>query len=127
MNRICFPMKDDEIEFNETLQEKIKIYDPDTQATFIKVVNKDDIIQHQGKDYILLETVKGEDSKDASAQLINWSYFSVDRLVTWISDLYVTKWAIAGSLAWSLVLAMIFLLFLRLCAGFIIFLIIIII
>ena len=127
MNRICFPMKDDEIEFNETIQEKIKIYDPDTQATFIKVVNKDDIIQHQGKDYILLETVKGEDSKDASAQLINWSYFSVDRLVTWISDLYVTKWAIAGSLAWSFVLAMIFLLFLRLCAGFIVFLIIIII
>ena len=61
------------------------------------------------------------------AKLINWSFFSVDRLSTWISDLYVTRWAIAGSLAWSFVVAMLYLIFLRLCAGFLVFLIIIII
>ena len=131
LNRICFPMKDEELEYNETYQRIVEIYDPDTGLKFKKVVNKEDIIKYpdpnDGKEYLLLETITGGDSKDASAQLINWSFFSVDRLTTWISDLYVTRWAIAGSLGWSFVLAMLFLLFLRLCAGFIVFLIIFII
>ena len=130
LNRICFPMNDDEIPFDPLTQRKIKIYDTETKSTFERVVRSDEIINHpepDGKEYILLETVKGEDSKGASAQLINWSFFSVDRLATWISDLYVTRWAIVGSLAWSFALAMIFLVFLRLCAGVMVFLIIIII
>jgi hypothetical protein len=130
LNRICFPMNDDEIPFDPLTQRKIKIYDTETKSTFERVVKSDEIINHpdpNGKEYILLETVKGEDSKGASAQLINWSFFSVDRLATWISDLYVTRWAIVGSLAWSFALAMIFLVFLRLCAGVMVFLIIIII
>ena len=130
LNRICFPMNDDEIPFDPLTQRKIKIYDTETKSTFERVVRSDEIINHpdpNGKEYILLETVKGEDSKGASAQLINWSFFSVDRLATWISDLYVTRWAIVGSLAWSFALAMIFLVFLRLCAGVMVFLIIIII
>ena len=133
LNRICFPMNDDEIPFDQATQRKIKIYDSETKSTFEKVVDEKDIILYQKpeeseeKEYILLETVKGEDSKGASAQLINWSYFSVDRLATWISDLYITRWAIVGSLAWSFCLAMLFLVFLRLCAGVMVFLIIIII
>ena len=134
LNRICFPMNDDEIPFDPATQVKIKIYDTETKSTFEKVVRSDEIIEYAAdgnddhkKQYILLETVKGEDSQDASAQLINWSYFSVDRLATWISDLYVTRWAIVGSLAWSFALAMLFLVFLRLCAGVMVFLIIIII
>ena len=129
LNRICFPMNDDEIQFDPAHQRKIKIYDTETKSTFEKVVRNDDIITNGSppKEYILLETVKGEDSKGASAQLINWSYFSVDRLATWISDLYTTRWAIVGSLAWSFALAMLFLVFLRLCAGVMVFLIIIII
>ena len=129
LNRICFPMNDDEIPFDPLTQRKIKIYDTETKTTFERVVQNDEIITSgtPAKEYILLETVKGEDSKGASAQLINWSFFSVDRLATWISDLYVTRWAIVGSLAWSFALAMLFLVFLRLCAGVMVFLIIIII
>ena len=129
LNRICFPMNDDEIPFDPLTQRKIKIYDTETKTTFERVVQNDEIITSgtPAKEYILLETVKGEDSKGASAQLINWSFFSVDRLATWISDLYITRWAIVGSLAWSFALAMLFLVFLRLCAGVMVFLIIIII
>ena len=134
LNRICFPMNDDEIDFDPAFQRKIKIYDPETKSSFEKVVNQNDIIKYPDgvaeedkKEYILLETVKGEDSKGASAQLINWSFFSVDRLATWLSDLYTTRWALVGSLAWSFVLAMLFLVFLRLCAGVMVFLIILII
>ena len=130
LNTFCFPMKDEQLEFNETFQRKIEIYDADSQTKFTKTVNKDDVIKYpdnNGKEYIKLETVEGKDSKDASAQLINYSFFSGDRLITWIKDLYVTRWALAGSLLWSFVIAMVFLLFLRLCAGFIVFLIILII
>ena len=124
LNRICFPMSDDDMEYDSTLYREIEIYDPETQETFKKIVKHDDIKPFNGKDYVSLEIIKGEDSKDSSAKLINWSYFSVDRLSTWLSDLYVTKWAIAGSLGWSFIIAMIYLLFLRLCAGFLVFLVI---
>ena len=132
LNRICFPMKDDEIQYNKTTHTKIQIYDPDTNANFTKIVSNSQLTtlpdaNGNVKKYISLETIEGGDSKDSSARLINWSFFSVDRLSTWISDLYITRWAIAGSLAWSFVIAMIFLLFLRLCAGFIVFLVIVII
>ena len=128
LNRICFPMKDEEIEYDKNYQTKVEIYDPNTQTKFIKIINNNDIITDgNSKEYIALDVLKGEDSKDASAQLINWSFFSVDRLTTWISDLYVTRWAIAGSLGWSFVIAMLFLLFLRFCAGFIVFFIILLI
>ena len=129
LNRICFPMKDDDIEYDSTIYRAIEIYDPETQETFKKIVKKTEIYEDPvtKKEYVSLETVKGEDSQDASAKLINWSYFSVDRLSTWLSDLYVTRWAIAGSLGWSFILAMIYLLFLRLCAGFLVFLVIILV
>ena len=62
-----------------------------------------------------------ENAKDASNRLINLSFFSGDKLVTWMSDLYVTWPAILGSVAWSFILAMIFLFFIRCCAGVIIY------
>ena len=133
LNRICFPMSSSEMEIDSNTQRKIKIYDPETQSNFEKVVNKDDIttipnsVGGGSEEYIKLKIIEGENAQDGSARLINWSFFSVDRLATWISDLYVTRWAIAGSLAWSFVLAMLFLLFLRLCAGVIVFIIIVII
>ena len=79
LNTFCFPMKDDKSEFNETFQRQIDIYDADSQTKFSKTVKKDDIIKYpdqNGKEYILLETVEGKDSKDASAQLINLYFFS---------------------------------------------------
>ena len=127
LNRICFPMEDDEIIIDTTNYRLIDIYDPETKETFKKVVYKGDVIEQGGKEYVSLETVSGGNSQDSSGRLINWSYFSVDRLSTWLSDLYVTKWAIVGSLAWSFVIAMIYLLLLRLCTGFLVFLVIILI
>ena len=129
LNRICFPMEDDEITYDSTKYRGITIYDPETKSSFTKVVHKNDIHTDASdpKEYIPLQIIKGENSKDSSAKLINWSFFSVDRLSTWISDLYVTRWAIAGSLAWSFVVAMLYLVILRLCAGFLVFLVIMII
>ena len=127
LNRICFPMDDEEITIDTTNYRQIDIYDPETKSTFKKVVYKGDVITENGKEYVSLETVGGGNSQDSSGRLINWSYFSVDRLSTWLSDLYVTRWAIVGSLAWSFVIAMIYLLLLRLCAGFLVFLVIILI
>ena len=120
-------MSSSEIEYDSTSQTKIKIYDPEAQSSFEKVINNDDTTKVDGEVYVKLKIIEGENAQDGSAKLINWSFFSVDRLATWISDLYVTRWAIAGSLAWSFVLAMLFLLFLRLCAGVIVFIIIVII
>ena len=127
LNRICFPMDDEEITIDTTNYRQIDIYDPETKSTFKKVVYKGDVITENGKEYVSLETVGGGNSQDSSGRLINWSYFSVDRLSTWLSDLYVTKWAIVGSLAWSFIIAMIYLLLLRLCAGFLVFLVIMLI
>ena len=128
LNRICFPMKDDEIEYDSTVYRAINIYDPETQESFVKIVRKDVIIEDtHGIEYIPLKTVEEGNSQDSSARLINWSFFSVDRLSTWLSDLYVTRWALLGSLAWSFVIGMIYLLLLRLCAGFLVFLVIILI
>ena len=129
LNRICFPQSDEEITFDETIYQAVEIYDPETGETFTKIVKKNDIIDpaNDGVQYIKLSTIKGENSQDSSARLINWSFFSVDRLSTWLSDLFVTKWAIAGSLAWSFVIAMIYLLLLRLIAGFLVFLVILLI
>ena len=130
LNSICFPMKDEEMPFDPTTQEKINIYDPDTGANFTKIVDQRDIHISESdptKRYILIDKINGGDAQDSSAQLINWSYVDVDRLISWITDLYTTRWAIAGSLGWSFALAMLFLLFLRFCAGFIVFCTIIII
>ena len=104
LNRICFPKKDEEITYDTNVYRAVEIYDPETGETFTKIVHKGDVKTIGDDEYIKLSTVQGGNSQDSSARLINWSFFSVDRLSTWLSDLYVTKWAIVGSLAWSFVL-----------------------
>ena len=127
LDKICFPMSNDEIEYDNTTEVKIKIFDPKTGESFEKVVDKDDIqtdAVDTSKVYVLASAIDGHDNtQEASIQLINLSFFS-QTFASWISDLNVTKYAIAGSILWSFVVCMIFILFLRLCAGVITFLII---
>ena len=127
LEKICFPKSNDEIEYDNETQIKIKIYDPNSGETFDKVVNKIDTKTDEAdsdKVYILASAIDSRsDTSEASAKLINLSFFS-QKFASWIADLNVTKYAIAGSILWSFLVCMIFILFLRLCAGFITFLII---
>ena len=80
-----------------------------------------------GRLFIAQDAINGEkDTQKASAKLINLSYFT-QLFTLWINDLYVTRYAIIGSIGWSFILAMLYFLFLRCCAGFITFLIILIV
>ena len=89
--------------------------------TFKKVINNEDNINDAGKVYISKNAISGEnDPQKAQAKLINLSYFT-QLFTLWINDLNVTKYAIAGSIGWSFCLAMFYFLFLRWCAGFITF------
>ena len=132
LERICFPGTDDEIHYNATIQQLIKIYDPDTGDVFEKIVNNEDVIidtskEASGRLFIAQDAINGEkDTQKASAKLINLSYFT-QLFTLWINDLYVTRYAIIGSIGWSFILAMLYFLFLRCCAGFITFLIILIV
>ena len=128
IKKICFPKSNDEIEYDSTNQKLIEIYDPETGETFKKVVNNDDTktVTAGGTDriYIAQDVIDGsKDPKEASARLINLSYFT-QLFTLWINDLYVTRYAIVASIGWSFFLAMFYFLFLRCCAGFITFLII---
>ena len=132
LERICFPGTDDEIHYNATIQQLIKIYDPDTGDVFEKIVNNEDVYndtstEASGRLFIAQDAINGEkDTQKASAKLINLSYFT-QLFTLWINDLYVTRYAIIGSIGWSFILAMLYFLFLRCCAGFITFLIILIV
>ena len=130
LNRICFPASNDEIQYDNETQILVKIYDPNTGETFEKAVDKELTKLDENdstKVYILAEAIDGSnDPQEASAKLINLSFFS-QKFASWISDLSVTKYAIAGSVLWSFIISMIFLLFLRLCAGLITFLIILVV
>ena len=132
LERICFPGTDDEIHYNATIQQLIKIYDPDTGDVFEKIVNNEDVMNDTSKEasgrlFIAQDAINGEkDTQKASAKLINLSYFT-QLFTLWINDLYVTRYAIIGSIGWSFILAMLYFLFLRCCAGFITFLIILIV
>ena len=132
LERICFPGTDDEIHYNATIQQLIKIYDPDTGDVFEKIVNNEDVIidtskEASGRLFIAQDAINGEkDTQKASAKLINLSYFT-QLFTLWINDLYVTRYAIISSIGWSFILAMLYFLFLRCCAGFITFLIILIV
>ena len=127
IKKICFPKSNDEIEYDSTKQQLIEIYDPESGENFKKVVNKADIKNGDPPDnriYIAQDAIDGsKDPKEASARLINLSYFT-QLFTLWINDLYVTRYAIIASIGWSFFLAMFYFLFLRCCAGFITFLII---
>ena len=122
LNRFCFPDNSDEEEFNDTTQKKIEVYDYSRKKNIERIVNKDDISSDGA--FVKIEALSNNNSKVASEQLINFSFFE-DKLIQWISDIYVARYVILASVVWSFLLAMVFLLFLRLCAGIIIFLILI--
>ena len=131
IEKICFPKSDDEIEYDSTNQKLIEIYDPETGETFKKVINNADTTTETAggttRVYIAQDVIDGsKDPKDSSARLINLSYFT-QLFTLWINDLYVTRWAILGSVGWSFFLAMFYFLFLRCCAGFITFMIILLV
>ena len=127
LGRVCFPRTEDEIHYNASIQQLIKIYDPDTGDTFEKVVNNEDVQTIDGRVFVAQDAINGEqDSQKASARLINLSYFT-QLFTLWINDLYETRYAILGSIGWSFVLAMLYFLFLRCCAGVITFLVILIV
>ena len=123
LNRFCFPSDSGSLEYNETTQEKIEVYDQSKDQIIEVVVYKDEIITNNSRTYVDTQALSGNtDATKASTQLINWSFFSSDRIVSWFSDVVVTKYAIAASVIWSFILAMLFLLFLRCCAGVIVYL-----
>ena len=126
IKKICFPKSNDEIQYDSSSQTLVEIYDPETGETFKKVVNHDDTTWNNDhtRVYIAQDIIDGsKDPKEASARLINLSYFT-QLFTLWINDLYVTRYAIIASIGWSFFLAMFYFLFLRCCAGFITFLII---
>ena len=123
LKRLCFPKSEDELEYDPVNQKKVKIYDPKTGETFEKIINKNDIYKDTSNppnEYYPAEFVTGENDPQKAGKLINISFFS-NKFASWISDLYATRYAIIASVGWSFVIAMLFLVFLRCCAGFITF------
>jgi hypothetical protein len=126
LGRLCFPAStEEELKYDPATEDTVEIYDPKTGETFTKVVEKNLIITSSPGDsrkYIAIDAIDGKgDPQEASAKLINLSFFS-QKFASMISDLNVTKYAIAGSVGWSFIIALVFLLFLRLCAGVVTFL-----
>ena len=96
-----------------------EVYDP--------LTDPENIIEQNGEQYVKISALNQTTSDQSANSLINWSFFSGDRLTTWMADLYVTWPAILGSLGWSFILCLIFLLFIRLCAAVIVYLVIILV
>ena len=122
LKRFCFPSDTEEIEFDPNTQEKILVYDYTKKINIERVVDKEDI----DGDYVKISALREQNtSKVASEKLINFSFFSSNRIINWMSDIFVTKWVIFASVIWSFLISMFFLLFLRCCAGIIVFLILV--
>lgn len=99
MNRFCFP----------------KLTPNEIDKTNYKTITDDD-----GVEYIEIQALN--DLKEESQNsVINYSIVDVDRLVLWTQDLYQTWYAIAGSVLWSLILSLVYLLIVRCCAGVIVY------
>ena len=123
LGRFCFPYSSDEEEFDPDTQEKILVYDYSKKKNIERIVNKEDISSDHL--YVKIDSLPKNDSESESEELINISFFNSDKLIRWISDIVVTKYVILASVVWSFILAMIFLLFLRCCAGIIVFIILV--
>lgn len=52
-----------------------------------------------------------------ATNLINWNFFSSDKLVSWLSDLTTTWKILLASVGFALLISLIYLLFIRFCAG----------
>ena len=124
LNRFCFPGFTDKEDFDEETQEKIIVYDYSKKGNIERIVDKDSL--SSDGEFVRISALREQNnSKIASEKLINFSFFSSDRLINWISDVFVTKWVIFCSVIWSFLISIFFLFFLRLCAGIIVFLILV--
>ena len=122
LDRFCFPEMPNEIRFDPKNQEKIEIYDAKTQNKIQKIINKDQFYIDDNNKYVMVNALNGKGiSSDASSTLIISSYFNVERLARWISDLYLTRWIIFASVLWSFILSFVFLLLLKLIGGLVLF------
>ena len=124
VNRFCFPKGTQEINFDANNQEKIEIYDPSTQNKFEKIINKDQLYTDEDKNIkcVMVNALNGKGTAlDASSTLIINSYFNVERLARWITDLYTTRWIIFASVLWSFILSILFMILLKFIGGLIIF------
>ena len=115
INRLCIPYTEDD--------------DDSVDYDAIFLADDNNKYEHDGKTYIEYEFLKdylkyGRNSTEGANELFNWSYFDTDKLISWMVDLYECWIAIALSFVWSLILCMVFLLFVRCCAGVIIYIII---
>ena len=124
LNRLCFPQTNNEISYDPDTQEKITIYDPNSGESFDKVVDKDNTYTDEHSNLYILASEMGKTAEESSSKLINVAFFS-QKFASWIADLNGAKYAIAASLVWAFIICMLFVLFLRLCAGIITFIIIV--
>ena len=115
INRLCIPYTEDDsdsIDYDAIFLTTQNTYtDPVSQETYVKYES-------------VLDYLNNRNSTEGAKELFNWSYFDTDKLISWMVDLYECWIAIALSFVWSLILCMIFLLFVRCCAGVIIYIII---
>lgn len=74
-----------------------------------------------------IEYIKKSDYDEETSNFINWSVIDTDRLITWMGDLYKVWPAILASIGWCLVICIIYMFFVRFCAGFIVYLTIILV
>ena len=89
---------------------------------------KNQIKGDDGEVYVKYDVVKNYVSNEDSAnQIFNLGFFSTSRFSSWMSDLFICWKAIAASVVWSFVICLIFLLFIRCCAAFLIYAIILLI
>lgn len=123
VNRFCFPQMPNEINFDPNSQERIEIYDAKTQNKIEKIINKDQFYTDENDiKYVMVDAINGKGtSSDASSTLIISSYFNVERLSRWITDLYLTRWVIFASILWSFILSIFFLLLLKFIGGLVLF------
>ena len=122
VNRFCFPEMPEEMHFDPDNQEKLEIYDAKSQNKIEKIINKDQFFTDNNENkYVLVNAINGRSPSDASSTLIIASYFNVERLARWITDLYTTRWIIFASILWSFALSLLFLLLLMYLGGLIIF------
>ena len=118
INRLCIPYTGDDDS------------SVDLDSIFLTEDVSKDVVDSDGntKKYVDYEFVKdyitNQNSTESAKTLFNWSYFDTDKLISWMVDLYECWIAILLSFVWSLVLCMIFLVFVRCCAGIIIYIII---
>ena len=103
MGRFCFP---------KIIDEPVEITEEDK-----KYINGEPYIQYD----------KFVEQQEQSQKLINLSVIKSDKLISWLGDLFLTWPALLGSFGWSIIIAFLFMWFLKCCAGCIVYTVILLI